>query len=461
MEEDTIVAVATPPGRAALGVVRISGPAGLTIARALSGRNLPDRVAVLSAVVASGGRALDEGVITAFHGPRSYTGEDLVEISCHGSPVIVDWIVNECLALGARAARPGEFTLRAFLNGRIDLAQAEAVVDLVEARSQAGLGLALAQLGGELGRRVDPVRASLLGVLAHITALVEFSEEDIPPIAKDEIEAPLARAETEIQRLMANAGQGQVLMHGVSLAIIGPPNAGKSSILNALLGRNRAIVTPIAGTTRDTLEEELTLGGILFRVIDTAGLTDSADPVESMGVERSREAAATADVVLLVVDAGRTLAEEDREVIAAAAGMRCDLPAQSRSKSLVVALNKSDLPARTGSGDLADLPPDRVVVHTSTVEGAGLNELRTVLPRSALGGPAPDGFVISNVRHLRSLSRALGAVGDALRGQAEGVPLDLVSLDIRRAVDALGEILGVGAGEDILDSVFSRFCIGK
>ena len=455
MEDDTIVAVSTPPGRGALGVVRLSGPASRSIASAMAPRTeFSDRRATLANLREESGDRLDEAVLTAFFAPHSYTGEDMIEVSCHGSPLILDRIVAETLRLGARAARPGEFTLRAFLNGRIDLTRAEAVLDMVEARTDAGLGLALSQMAGALAGRVEPLRNTLLDLLAHLTALVEFSDEDIPTVSVEESIQELDAAAREIDGLLAGSRQGQVLRHGVSLAIVGPPNAGKSSILNGLLRRDRSIVTPIAGTTRDTVEEELNLDGVLFRGVDTAGLADTDDPVEAIGVERSRTALASADIILLVLDGSRALGNVDEAALAAVAGL-------GRAPSTVVAVNKCDLDVVTGSGEVRRRIDANAVVQTSAVSHNGLASLREILPEIALGGPAPDGFVLSSRRHVAALGEAHGAVAEAARALEAGVPLDLASLDIRRAVESLGNVLGIGIGDDVLDRVFSRFCIGK
>jgi tRNA modification GTPase len=455
MEDDTIVAISTPPGRGALGLVRISGPASHSILGSLSPHKTTwiDRRATHAKLRTPTGDVVDDVVITYFQGPRSYSGEDMAEISCHGSPLILDRIVGAALASGARPARPGEFTLRAFLNGRIDLTQAEAVVDLVEARTDAGLGLALRQLEGELSKRVETLRSDLLDLLAHITAIVDFSEEDIPPMAGEDVKSKLDHILAGIDALLRGARQGQVLQHGVSLAIIGAPNAGKSSMLNALLRRDRAIVTPIAGTTRDTLEEELNLDGVLFRVVDTAGITETDDPVEVIGIQRSRAAVEDADIVLVVIDRSRRLTDEDSGVLM--------LAQNPNGHQAAVALNKSDLPPAVEPADLTRLLPGAAVVETCALDSEGLGGLRELLPRLALAGPVPDGFVVSNQRHIQSLQLAGEAVGRAISAQHEHIPLDLMGLDVRAAAESLGQILGFGIGDELLDRVFSRFCIGK
>lgn len=468
MEDDTIVAISTPNGRGALGVVRLSGGDAKSIVQALC-PDATDFVARRATVAAVRGRAtgvVDQTVISYFRAPHSYTGEDVAEISCHGSPLVLDRVVEECLALGARSARPGEFTLRAFLNGRVDLTQAEAVIDLVEARTDAGLSLALRQLKGELSSRIEPLRVALLDLLAHITALVDFSEEDIPEIAAAEVRQKLCDVATEVESLYRGAHQGQVVQHGVSLVIAGAPNTGKSSILNALLGRDRAIVTPLSGTTRDTLEEELTIEGILFRVIDTAGITNTENPVEKIGVKRSKDAIEAADIVLLVLDRTRNLNEQDTDVLSLA---------NEAAKETVVAINKSDLEGcleeELGVQEMGDrlsikgspefFASKWAVVRTSAVTRAGFDDLGSALARLALHGPMPDGLVVSNQRQVEALRRTVDALERASVAQSDGLPMDFIAIDVREAVQSLGEILGIGIGDEVLDRVFSRFCIGK
>ena len=456
MEDDTIAAISTPPGTGALGTVRLSGPGTLSVLSGLcpAQKVWQDRHATLAIARSPAGERIDEAVVTFFRGPHSYSGEDMAEISCHGNPLILQRVVSAALGLGARAARPGEFTLRAYLSGRIDLTQAEAVVDLVESKTEAGLGLALSQIDGELTCRVEPLRSRLLDLLAHATALVDFSEDDIPHLATEEMAKQLGEVMAHIDDLLAGAQQGQVLRYGVSLTIAGPPNVGKSSILNGLLGRSRAIVTPIAGTTRDTLEEELSLDGILFRVTDTAGLTKTNDPVEAMGIDRSHSAMGASDIVLVVID--RSVSLRDEQLVALKAAL-----AAVSGASVAIALNKSDLAAVQTREALMDLHPGARMVETSTVTHNGLDGLRRLLPDLASAGPWTDGFVVSNQRHVQALEAASEDLKRALSAQAEGLPLDIYSMDIRAAAESLGEILGIGIGDEILERVFSRFCIGK
>jgi tRNA modification GTPase len=461
MESDTIAAVVTPPGEGGVGIVRASGP----LAAALPGRLFPrvrgpwhsHHVRVGQVIDPATGRAVDEALALFMRAPRSYTGEDVFEIQCHGSPLVLEQVVALCIHEGCRAARPGEFTLRAFLNGRLDLAQAEAVIDVVRARGNAGLELAVRQLGGWLSQRVEPVRSSLIGTLAHMEAMVDFVEDDIPPQLDSEAIARLETALCDVEHLLEGAAGGIVLREGAVLTIAGSPNVGKSSIMNGLLGLERSIVTPVAGTTRDTVEEAVQIRGIPFRAVDTAGITPTRDVVEGIGVTRSRQAIDAADVVLLVLDRSRPLSDRDALAIDAVAGATSsDGPAPR----VVVALNKCDLqPALTLDGALDGLAP-RSVVETSTVAPHGLDTLRGALEQAAIGERRDD-LVVSNVRHRDALRRAAAAITAALSGLRSDVPLDLVSFDVRAAAAALGEITGIDVDDELLDRIFSEFCIGK
>lgn len=460
MESDTIVAVVTPPGEGGVAIVRASGPS----ARALPAALFPRTAGHWSShhmrhgtVVDSGtGSPVDDALGCLMLAPHSYTGEDVFEVHCHGNPLILDLVVHLCLRAGCRPARPGEFTLRAFLNGRLDLSQAEAVLDVVRARSNAGLEMALQQLSGWLGDRVEPVRQDLLGTLAHMEAMVDFVEDDIPPQLDSGARDRLASALAAVEQLLIGADAGIVLREGATLAIVGAPNVGKSSIMNALLGIERSIVTDIAGTTRDTVEEVTVVRGVPFRTVDTAGITETQDVVEQIGVERSRQTLETADVVLLVLDRSRPFSQQDALAVGAveAAG------AEDSGPRVVVALNKSDLPnALGGNGTLDRLRP-MALVESSTVNPDGMEALRLALEDAALGGTRGE-YVVGNVRHQDALRRSAAALRCALEGLDAGTPLDLVSFDVRAATSALGEITGASVDDELLDRIFRDFCIGK
>jgi tRNA modification GTPase len=462
LEVDTIVAAVTPPGEGGVGIVRTSGPLSLCLPEQL----FPTLPQPWDSHHLRQGRLVDphthgpvdEAMGVIMLGPHSYTGEHVFEIHCHGSPLVLERVVSICLAAGCRAARPGEFTLRAFLNERLDLSQAEAVLDVVRARTNAGLQLAVRQLSGWLTARIEPMRHELVGTLAHMEAMVDFVEDDIPPETDAATREQLSTAMRTVDVLLEGAEQGIVLREGATLAIVGSPNVGKSSIMNALLGLERSIVTPIAGTTRDTIEERLEVRGVPFRTIDTAGITATDDLVEGLGVERSRKTLDDADVILLVLDLSRPPANLDEPAVAAVEAVRGG--PHEPSRRLVIALNKSDLPEQLDPDPLIQrLQPD-LVVRSSAVALDGVAALRHALGQAALGGERHD-FVVGNVRHQEALRRARTALQAACDGIEDGTPLDLVSFDVREAAGALGEITGASVDDELLDRIFRDFCIGK
>ncbi len=403
------------------------------------------------------GESIDGALGVLMRGPGSYTGEDVFEIHAHGSPLVLERLVVACLEAGCRAARPGEFTLRAFLNGRLDLAQAEAVIDVVRARSNAGLELAVRQLSGWLSGRIVPLWDEIVGTLAHMEALVDFVEEDIPAQLNGETSDKLREVLAAIEALLEGAEQGVVLREGASLCIAGSPNVGKSSIMNGLLGLERSIVTSIPGTTRDTVEEMVQVRGIPFRLIDTAGITESADVVERIGIERSHSALATADVILLVFDNSRPFSIEDALALRAVREVRDD--PTGNPPRLVIALNKNDLPPLLDRRLIEDLDTT-AVIESSTVLLDGLSALRDALEQAALGSSRHE-FVVGSVRHQDALRRAANNLHVALTSLEAEVPLDLVSFDVRMAAQALGEITGAVVDDELLDRIFRDFCIGK
>ena len=448
MYDDTIVAVATAPGEAGLGIVRLSGPGAHRVLREIFDGAVEDRMACVGRIRDPGdGSVVDEAVVVAMTAPRTYTREDTAEITCHGSPVALERIVSLAIGAGARPANPGEFTLRAFLNGRIDLAQAESVLGVIEARSDAGLRHAVAGLRGRLSEPIREVRERLLHLQAYLTACIDFPEDEVETqidIAPAHI---VEEAKERIAVLLDLADAGMVYRHGVTTAIVGRPNVGKSSLLNRLLGEERAIVTNVPGTTRDTVEEVARVEGIPFRLIDTAGMHGARGRVERMGIERSHAAAERADLLLAVVDISRPLSEEDRRIAGSANG-----------KPVVVVANKADLPL---AADLAELGPSAVRFSART--GEGMADLHRAMAGAALGGRVvtPDDVLITNARHKDALERALAHTRAAGKALAEGAPEDFVTIDLAAALGALGEITGEGVGEDLLDRIFSQFCIGK
>lgn len=455
MESDTIVAVVTPPGEGGVGIVRASGPLAASLPARLFPTLSPDwpshRLRHGRITDPATGCTVDDAMGCVMRAPGSYTGEDVAEFHCHGNPLILERVVHLCLREGCRPARAGEFTLRAFLGGRLDLTQAEAVLDVVRARGSGGLELALEGLAGGLTRLVAPVRHDLMGIVAHLEAMVDFVEDDIPPQADDQTRRRLSTLADRLQSLAEGIEGGIIVREGATLAIVGSPNVGKSSVMNGLLGLERSIVTPIAGTTRDTVEETLAVRGIPIRAVDTAGMTETADVVEGIGIERGRRALDAADIVLLVLDRSRPYAEEDEmavRAVEASAGRR------------VIALNKSDLPPVAQADALVSRLAPAALVESSATDEGGLDTLRVALAEAVLGGHR-EGMVSGNVRHADALRRALAAVrmaGDALDAET---PIDLASFDLRAAADALGEITGDNVDDELLDRIFREFCIGK
>lgn len=451
---DTIAAIATPVGAGGIGIVRISGPESLWIARRLTrrARDPKPRYAHLVRVYDGNNDLIDQSLLLFMPGPRSYTGEDVAELSCHGGPVALRRVLDSALAAGARPAGPGEFTLRAFLNGRLDLAQAEAVADLVAAPTPAALAVAANQLAGRLSDAVGEMRSACLDLLAQMEAEVDFDEDEVPPMDRALLATALDSLHERLQEALATAGRGIMQRHGVRVALVGSPNVGKSSLMNALLSTDRAIVTEIPGTTRDVLEESFDLDGVPIVLNDTAGLRDTHDPVETLGVERSSRALEGADAAVLVLDASRPLLGNDES---AADRVR------RAAKPTIVALNKRDLPHAVRAADVRDLAPNAPVVHTAAIR-EDVNELREAL-RHVISLAGADGglALVASVRHQEALTRARDELAAARRAVADDQPSDFVSIGVRGAVNALGEITGESATEDLLDVIFSKFCIGK
>lgn len=471
-DDETIAAIATPPGPGGVGVIRVSGPRAYAIGAALfrpahpiatngadtNGAEPQSHLLVYGHIMdPASGELVDEALTVFMRAPRTYTREDVVEIQAHGSPLTLRRILALALAAGARLARPGEMTLRAFLNGRIDLTQAEAVMDLVNAGSEAARRLALRQLQGELSARTAAIRAAALAALVRIEASIDFPEEEVPPPDPEELRALLTEAADGTARLLAGVERGRVEREGLRVALVGRPNVGKSSLLNTLLGVERAIVTPVAGTTRDTIEETARLRDIALHLVDTAGLTPSDDPIERLGVERSRAAAREAGALVFVLDGSEPLAPLDH---AAARELR-DLLGEA-SVPVILALNKSDLPAALAPDDVAGLWPGAPVIRVSARSREGVAPLEEALARVALadGGQSADPLVAS-ARHADALRRVAESLAAALATLETRAPLDFVALDTRAALDALGEITGETATADLLDQIFAEFCIGK
>ncbi len=463
---DTICAVATPVGEGGVGIVRVSGEKAVDVAARLvalrSGVPLESAAGhalhhadILDPADSTRRAPLDEALVAVMRGPKSYTGEDVVELQCHGSMLILQTICDALVRAGARLAEPGEFTKRAFLNGRLDLAQAEAVLDTIRARTAGILRIAQEQLRGALSHAIGAVREKLIGLLAHVEAGIDFVEEDIAFIPTAELTAGLQQAYEAISSLLAHSREGRILREGVTAAIIGRPNVGKSSLLNALLKTDRAIVTHIPGTTRDVLEEVLNIRGIPVRLLDTAGIRETVDPVEQEGVRRSRAAREQADLLLIVLDGSSPSTEEDRTLLQKAGSD----PDQAR----LVIVNKTDLPGRLDLSILPSAGPDCAVARISARTGDGLDDLRDQI-RTLLLKPdfeARETVLVTHLRHQAALQRTLDALVAALASVEAKVAGELIAMDLRAAIDALGEITGAVSTDDILDRIFKEFCIGK
>ena len=457
IQTDTIAAIATPAGAGAIGILRLSGPQAADIAAAVfrplgKGGLLdhPVRTLVYGDLLDGEGEPIDRVLCTYSRGPSSYTGEDTAELHCHGSPMVLTLGLEALFAQGARQAGPGEFTQRAFLNGRLDLAQAEAVADLLDAQSREGARHAAGQLSGALSRRVGEIYSALVDLMAHFHAVLDYPDEDIDPFTQEQLARDLTRQETALERLLATYRRGRQLSRGVRCAIVGRPNAGKSSLLNALVGYERAIVTDIPGTTRDTVEETVELGGVPLRLIDTAGLRESEDPIEQLGVERSRAAMEEAELILVLVDRSAPVTEEDGDLLA-------------RARTLaptILVRTKGDLPAaRDPFVNLETLP---LVATISTRTGEGLDDLARVIasvfPRDT---GAAYGELLTNARQAQAAQRALEGVRRAREALELGVTPDALLTDVEEALSALGELTGQSVSEDITARIFQRFCVGK
>ncbi|HQO58242.1 MAG TPA: tRNA uridine-5-carboxymethylaminomethyl(34) synthesis GTPase MnmE [Candidatus Omnitrophota bacterium] len=466
--DDTIAAIATPPGQGGIGIVRLSGPRALAVAdkifRIPRGK-LPSECASHTVhfghVVQRGPgegdsfELIDEALVVVMRGPRSYTGEDTVELNCHGGAVILQTVLRLAVEHGARLAEPGEFTKRAFLKGRIDLTQAEAVLDIIRSKTEAFVKVSAQQLKGDLTVALGTIREQLMDVYARLEAAVNFPEEDIPqPDRVHHPDGPLVSIEQvcgEIRELAATSTQGRVLKDGVKAVICGKPNVGKSSLLNRLLRQPRAIVSPVEGTTRDTIEETVSINGIPFQLVDTAGILCPRNSLEEEAVRRSRLCVESADLILFVVDGSAELTAEDQELIPAV-----------QDKNVLVVVNKCDLPRQNDPG-VRQFFPDRAVVCVSALTGEGVSLLGERMSQAAVPDEAHycRNVVVSNTRHVESLHQAEGFLLEACAHLKSGLSWEFVSENIKAAVRALDQITGRDASEELLDKIFSEFCIGK
>ncbi|MEP7273155.1 MAG: tRNA uridine-5-carboxymethylaminomethyl(34) synthesis GTPase MnmE [Acidobacteriota bacterium] len=452
----SIAAIATPPGYGGIGVIRLSGPDAVAIARRLLDRGpsldfKPNHASLHQIVRSSTSEVIDQAIVTFFESPHSFTGEDVIEIAGHGSPVVLAEVLRELLALGARAAEPGEFSMRAFLNGRMDLAQAEAIRDLIHAQTTYQARVAARQLRGELSNQLRPVKERLVKLIVHFESAVEFVEDDLEALDIARFSADLESMREVLGRLAESYRIGRIIRSGMRLALIGRPNVGKSSIFNALLGRDRAIVTPVPGTTRDALTEVVALRGIPVELVDTAGIRETEDVVERLGVERTRAAASEADLIISVLDANATSIDGELEP-----GLH--IPAD------IHVLNKCDLAVRLTESDIEALGETGPVIHVSALTGAGIDELRDAIYERISGGYAGaggEGAIITNERHFAALESAMGALDRAREDLGAGLTEEVALANLHDALGSLGVITGETLIADIINQIFATFCIGK
>lgn len=484
MIDETIAAIATAPGEGGIGIVRISGEDAKNIlekifcgasgakgcgqsnssveaqsqgqpqdAQSQSGRMLRPRLMHYGFIRDNfSGELIDEVMAVYFKAPFSYTAEDVVEIQCHGSMVSLRKILSLVLKNGARMAEPGEFTKRAFLNGRLDLSQAEAVIDLIRAKSDKTFDVALSQLEGNFSKEIREIRAELMDSLVDITVNIDYPDEDIEQLTFEKLIAALGSVRSKIEDLLRTSDTGRIISEGLKVSIIGKPNVGKSSLMNALLNETRAIVTEVPGTTRDTIEEMITIRGIPIRLTDTAGIHETDDVVEKIGIEKSKEAFNNADLVILMIDTSRPLDDEDISIIEHIGG-----------RKVIAVMNKSDLPSEFASAEVAKLLPDAPIIEASVTGGHGIEEIENIIEELVYGGKVKqnESTMITNVRHKRLLEEASQSIADAIAGAEERQPLELIEIDANAAYESLGMIIGEAVEEDIINEVFARFCLGK
>jgi tRNA modification GTPase len=458
MQNDTIAAISTPVGEGAIAIVRLSGAEAVEIAASLfDGKKLTD---VPSHTIHYGklidpatGEVAEEVMVSVMKAPKTFTREDVVEINCHGGLVSVNRVLELALQEGARLAEPGEFTKRAFLNGRIDLSQAEAVMDLIRAKTDRAMNVALNQMEGRLSRLIQKLRQELLETVAHVEVNIDYPEyDDVEEMSHNMMIEKTQYVYEEIEKLLEMAKQGKILREGLATAIIGRPNVGKSSLMNALVHENKAIVTEIAGTTRDIIEEYVNVRGVPLKLVDTAGIRETEDIVERIGVERSRQVLKQSDLILLVLNYGEALSDEDRQLFEAVAGL-----------DVIVIVNKTDLSQQIDLEEVHKLAGGRPVITTALIEEKGIDELELAIKDTFFAGEIDSGDLsyISNVRHIQLLKQSLSSLREAMNGIEMQMPMDIVQIDVTRTWELLGEIIGDTVHESLIDQLFSQFCLGK
>lgn len=461
MEFDTITAISTPMGEGAIAIVRLSGDQAFEIAdrlfRGVGGKRLKD---VASHTIHYGhiidpktGQVAEEVMVSVMKGPKTFTKEDVIEINCHGGLVSVNRVLQLLLNNGARLAEPGEFTKRAFLNGRIDLSQAEAVMDLIRAKTDRAMNVALGQMEGRLSKLIQKLRQEILEILAHVEVNIDYPEyDDVEEMTHQMLLEKSSYVKREIEKLLQTSQQGKILREGLSTVIVGRPNVGKSSLLNSLVHENKAIVTDIPGTTRDVIEEYVNVRGVPLRLLDTAGIRETEDIVERIGVEKSRQVLREADLILLVLNYSDELTSEDENIFKAVEGM-----------DVIVIVNKTDLDQKINMERVKELSKNHKLVTTSLLEDKGVDDLEEAIASLFFEGSieAGDMTYVSNTRHIALLNQALNAIDEAMQGVDMGTPIDIVQIDLTRTWELLGEIIGDSVHESLIDQLFSQFCLGK
>ncbi|MGL5347139.1 MAG: tRNA uridine-5-carboxymethylaminomethyl(34) synthesis GTPase MnmE [Peptostreptococcaceae bacterium] len=456
--DDTIAAIATAPGEGGIGIIRISGERSLEVAqsifKSMSGKLIKEyspRTLIYGTVVDKE-NTIDEALVAYMKGPNSYTSEDVIEINCHGGFISVKKILELVLSKDVRLAEAGEFTKRAFLNGRIDLSQAEAIIDVIKAKTDMAHEVAQNQLEGSLSNKIKQLRHNVTEVLAHLEVAIDFSEEDVEEITYQTLSEKADELRTEIKKLYDTAESGKILRDGLKTVIVGKPNVGKSSLLNSILGENRAIVTDIAGTTRDVIEEFVNIKGIPLKIVDTAGIRETEDVVEKIGVEKSRESFNTADLVIMVLDASRELSKEDIDILE-----------KLENKKTIVLLNKTDLDQKIEEDKLSQYVDNDSIIKISALQHEGIEELHDKIESMVYKGSVKNtsSLVITNSRHKDALLKAYESINDAINAIEQNLPYDFIEVDFKNIWNYLGYINGDTVKEDLLDTIFSNFCIGK
>lgn len=452
--DDTIAAVATAYGEGGIGIIRISGDQAEKILNDIfipvSGKIRP-RMFSYGHIV-DGDKTVDEVMAVLMHGPKTYTCEDVAEINCHGGIISLRKTLELVLSKGARLAEPGEFTKRAFLNGRLDLSQAEAVIDLIKARTDRTFDVALKQLDGSYSDSITEIRNKLVDILVNVTVNIDYPDEDIEILTYEKLNSDLNDVKNDISNLIASSERGRILREGLKVSIIGKPNVGKSSLMNALLRENRAIVTDIPGTTRDTIEEQMSIRGIPVILTDTAGIRNTDDKIEKIGIEKSKQSFNNADLIIYIIDGSSEIDDEDEEMLSYIGERKC-----------IVLVNKSDIGNVTDDSYIIKKVPNASVIHSSVINGEGISELEDTFEKMFYGGEVSqsESMTVTNARHADLLRKAESCINDALSMSEILQPLEFIEVDINRCYEILGEIIGETVSDDILNEVFSRFCLGK